>query len=542
MPLASTAPTAPAPAEHSPEVSSAEHPVIPGFHPDPSICRAGEEFFLAASSFEYHPGVPLFRSTDLTHWELAGHALTDDPAFPAGRAGANGGVYAPTLRHHDGLFWMITTDVSGGGGQLVTSAPSIEGPWGPARVIPGIIGIDPDLFWDEDDTCYVTYSSNDPAAPDIAQVRVDLEAGTIIGEPATICHGTGMAYPEGPHILRRGDWFYLLYSEGGTERGHCVSIARAPRPDGPFTLLEQNPILTRRSTVFPVQNTGHADMVELADGSWAMVYLAVRARGGTPMFHVNGRETFVAGIEWSDDAWPTVVPDAFSFVPTPTAFALDATGPTLPLRFTSPGAALADFTRIVPGEGVEISPAETANRAPSMLALRATDLAWRYEADLAAASEGAAVRLRMDESHYAELRVEDGRALLHVQIGPASLRTLDEVPLGAAPTFRIEAVEATHGGPDDLIFTVIDTPGTGTSTSTDHTAGAFDDPASDPGRTARELGRIDGRYLSTEVAGGFLGRTIGVRAVNEPVMVTAIRYTPIAGQNTNADGLIDSSL
>ncbi|CAH0215697.1 glycoside hydrolase family 43 protein [Microbacterium sp. Bi121] len=507
-------------------VSAAEHPIIPGFHPDPSICRVGDDYYIAHSSFEYHPGVPLWHSTDLVSWNLVGHALADEPRFPAGRAGANGGVYAPTLRHHDGRFWMITTDVSGGGGQVVTSAPSITGPWGPATVISGIIGIDPDLAWDEDGTCYVTYSSDDDSAPDIAQVRVDLERGEIIGEPYTICRGMGMAYPEGPHIFRRGDWWYLLYSEGGTERGHCVSIARATAPDGPFILSTENPIFTRRSMVFPVQNTGHADIVECADGSWAMVYLGVRARGTTPMFHVNGRETFVAGIAW-EDGWPVLVPDAYSFTPDATDFTDRFDSDALDLRWISPGAEVTSFARAVPGRGIQISSASSPNGAPAMLAARTTDLEWRFEADVfgldaggadavaadAAAGGVPAVRLRMDEAHWAEIRVDDGRAVLHVRIGPAERIVRDEAPVSAAArgvvTLRIEAASPTHRGPDDLIFTVVDDAG------------------------ERELDRIDGRYLSTEVAGGFLGRTIGLRADGAPggapVVFTEVRYTGAKG-------------
>lgn len=483
----------------TPLVSGAEHPVLPGFHPDPSICRMGDEYLLATSSFEYYPGVPLWRSRDLVSWTQAGHALHGDELFPAGRAKANGGVYAPTLRHHDGRLWMITTDVSGSGGQLVTSAPQVEGPWGPARVIHGVRGIDPDLAWDEDGTCYLTFSSDDERWPDIAQVRVDLESGTIIGEPYTVCRGTGLAYPEGPHLYRRGSWWYLLYSEGGTERGHCVSVARAPAPDGPFETAPQNPIFTRRSTVFPVQNVGHADLVERPDGGWAMVHLGVRARGTTPLFHVNGRETFVAGIDWVDD-WPVVAPDAFCFAPDPTVFTDRFESGELDLRWASPGAAPSDFATPLAGGGVEIRPATSPNGAPAMLAVRTRDLTWRFEADLRAAVEGAAVRLRMDESHWVELRIEAGRAVLVVVIGPAALRVTDDVPVQGAITLRVEAAEPTRNGPDDVVFAVVDDAG------------------------ERVLERIDGRYLSTEVAGGFLGRTIGLRAEIAPVVFREVRY------------------
>ena len=158
---------------------------------------------------------------------------------------------------------------------------------------------------DDDGTCYVTYCSTDPDLPGIAQARVDLAAGTLLGDPVRLWSGTGLAFPEAPHLYRREGLWYLMIAEGGTERGHAVSIARSDRPDGPFEPAPGNPLLSHRSTTHPVQNTGHADLVRTADGTWAVVYLGVRPRGVTPMFHVNGRETFLAGVDWVD-GWPVV--------------------------------------------------------------------------------------------------------------------------------------------------------------------------------------------------------------------------------------------
>lgn len=495
-------PSAPPAAPGRPATSAALAPIIPGFYPDPSICRAGDEFFIAHSSFEYSPGVPLWRSVDLVTWTEAGHALDDDAGFVAGAAGPGGGVYAPTLRHHDGRFWMITTDVSGEPGQLITSAPAIEGPWAPSRVIPGIRGIDPDLAWDDDGVCLVTYSSNDPDVPGIAQVRVDLEAGTVLDEPRSIMPGTGLAYPEGPHVFRRGGQWYLLFAEGGTERGHCVSIARGPSPSGPFELCPANPILTRRSTTFPVQNTGHADVVELADGTWAMVYLGVRPHGATPMFHVNGRETFLAGLDWHDD-WPVVVPDRHSIPSSGTAFADRFSESRLHPRWISPGAAPAEFASPLAGGGIEVRPAESPNGAPAMLAARARDRRWRFAA-LTGDQDAAALRVRMDERHWAEVRLDDGRAVAEAQIGPATWQVDDAQPLvGDAVQLVATAQAPTTGGPDDVVLSVRDEAG------------------------ERELMRIDGRYLSTEVAGGFVGRVVGVRAAGAPARFDEVRYAPV---------------
>ena len=479
---------------------AATAPILPGFFPDPTICRSGDEYFIANSSFEYSPGVPLWRSSDLLAWREAGHALDGDPAFPAGDAGAGGGVYAPTLRFHDGRFWMITTNVSGAPGQLVTSAPAIDGPWGPARIIEGIRGIDPDLAWDDDGTCFVTFSSNDPDVPGIGQVRVDLDRGIVIGAACSVMPGTGLAYPEGPHLFRRGEWWYLLFAEGGTERGHCVSVARAAAASGPFELCPANPILTRRSTTFPVQNTGHADLVELPDGSWSMVYLGVRPRGATPQFHVNGRETFLAGIDWVDD-WPVVVPGRYRPPAPETAFSDRFEGDRLHPRWTSPGETPERFTTT--GAGVEVRPATSTNGAPALLSVRARDPYWRFAA-VTDARDGAALRVRMDERHWYELRIAEGRALVRAQIGPVAQEFPSDGALSVHGNIElwVRADAATAGGPDDLVLGVRDTGG------------------------IHDIIRLDGRYLSTEVAGGFVGRVIGLRAVGSPVRFAEVHYEP----------------
>ena len=482
-------------------VSAAEHPIVPGFHPDPTICRAGGDYYLAHSTFEYSPGVPLWRSSDLVTWSLVGHALDGDPHLVAGEAAAGGGVYAPTLRHYNGRFWMITTNVSGEPGQLISSAPSIEGPWGPSILLPGLLGIDPDLAWDDEGVCYLTFCSNMASAPGIAQVRVDLESGRVLDEPRTLTRGSGLAYPEGPHVFRHGEYWYLLYAEGGTERGHSVGIARSSSPDGPYELHPQTPIFSRRSTVFPVQNVGHADMVEMFDGSWAMVYLGVRPRGATPMFHVNGRETFLAGIDWVD-GWPVVVPDRFRFATPRTAFADTFDGP-LDARWISPGIAPAEIARPT-ADGVQIVSVDSPNGAPSMLAVRASDPHWRFTA-VTEVSDSAAVRVRMDDRHWAEVVLVNRRAEARIRVGALSQTVADGQQLAnGSRRLIIESQPATTGGPDDLVLAIQDDDG------------------------KRELARLDGRYLSTEVAGGFVGRTVGLRAVADEVLFSRAEYTPVS--------------
>lgn len=481
-----------------PRVQASTTPVVSGFHPDPSVCRVGDTYYLVNSSFEFAPGVPIRRSTDLVDWELIGNVLSGPEHFVAGSAGPNGGVFAPTVRHHDGRFWMITTNVSGGRpGQLVTSAVDPSGPWAPARTILGLAGIDPDLAWDDDGRCFVTYCSSDPALPGIAQATVDLDTAALTSEPRVIWSGTGMQHPEGPHLYRRGAWWYLLIAEGGTERGHAVSVARSASPSGPFESNPRNPILSHRSTQHPVQNTGHADLVELVDGSWAMVYLGVRPRGVTPSFHVNGRETFLAGIDWVD-GWPVVVEDRYAFVEQDSSFVDRFVGEALDPRWVSPGARVDDLAEQQRGGGVLLRPAEAHGRA-GMLLTRTRDESWSCDAVVEHGS--LALLVRSDDRHWVELRLDRQSVAVVARVGSieTSVGSAETVAFGPV-TLRARSIPSLTGGPDDLEFGVVE-------------HGVF-----------RSLARLDGRYLSTEVAGGFTGRMIGVRALAEQALLGEFAY------------------
>ncbi len=475
-------------------------PIIPGFHPDPSVCRVGEDYYIANSSFEFSPGVPLWHSRDLQRWELIGNILTRPDQFEPGHAAASQGVYAPTLRHHDGRFWLITTDVSGGGGQLLVTATDPRGPWSAPVTIPGLVGIDPDIAWTDDGECVVTYCATTPELHGIAQARIDPRTGAVLDPPRAMWSGTGLSFPEAPHLYHRGPWWYLVIAEGGTERGHAVSVARAADPRGPFEGAPSNPILSHRSTPHPVQSTGHADLVERADGSWAMVYLAVRPRGTTPQFHVNGRETFLADVVWEDD-WPIVYERGQSPDAAPTSFRETFEGHVVPPRFVSPGSAIDAFsTRVADGGRMLRTDVATGGNV-SLLSVRTADERWRASADVGRDGGAIALRVRLDEEHWCEVRADAATASAWMRVGPLEARVGTETPLAASPvTLIAEAVEPTFGGPDDLRLLVR------------------------AGEDEIELARVDGRYLSTEVAGGFTGRVVGVRAVEGAPVLTALEY------------------
>jgi len=275
-----------------------KNPVLPGFHPDPSVCRVGADFYLVTSSFEYFPGVPIFHSRDLVHWRKLGHCLDRVEQLPLAGAPASAGVWAPTLRHHRGVFYMTTTNMTAGGNFIVTAAAP-EGPWSDP-VFVAQPGIDPSLFFDEDGSAIYT-----TAHGGAFQSRIDVTTGKLLSEPKLVWRGSGGQHPEGPHLYFRDGWYYLLISEGGTEYGHMITMARARSPWGPFEPCSRNPLLTHRSQQSPIQAVGHADLIESPGGAWFAVFLGVRPNGYPPCYHL-GRETFLCPVTWAEDGFPVI--------------------------------------------------------------------------------------------------------------------------------------------------------------------------------------------------------------------------------------------
>jgi alpha-N-arabinofuranosidase len=278
-----------------------ENPVLAGFHADPSICRVGDDYYLVCSSFEYFPGVPIYHSKDLVNWRHIGHCLTRKSQLPLDKMRASGGIFAPTLRHHDGTFYMITTNVWGGGNFYVT-AKDPTGPWSePVRL--DAEGIDPSLLFDDDGKVYYCRHVGGSDGY-IGLTTLDLATGKLAGELKNIWGGTGGVWAEGPHVYKIDGQYFLMISEGGTSYNHAVTIARGDSPWGPYEANPANPILTHRGQPErAIQAVGHADLVETPAGWW-MVCLGIRPQGG--LFHHIGRETYLAPVSWSESGWPVV--------------------------------------------------------------------------------------------------------------------------------------------------------------------------------------------------------------------------------------------
>lgn len=402
-------------------------------------------------------------------------------------------MFAPTLRHHGGRFYLIVTNVSDGLGHLLVTADDPARPWSEPIRFPGLVGIDPDLAWDAAGTCYLTYSAyRDHRAIGIAQAIIDPDTGAILEPPAIVWAGTGASYPESPHLYAIEAAWYLLIAEGGTERGHLAAIARAPSPRGPFEPCPHNPILTARSTNAPIQCVGHADLVQRPDGTWAAVHLGTRTRGGNAGWSTLGREVFAREVAWRD-GWP-VVGDPIEPATPATLVTDDGTrsGALAPV-WISPGRH--------PGELVD--PASFTITAPALVARRQQHLHIRVRAVV---TGDAALVLAIDPAHRYELERIGDRVRAVACIGGASC-VLGERAVAADTVLQLhtEPVRAlapglSSPGPDVVVLGVVD------------------------GDAYHELARLDGRYLSTEVAGGFTGRVVGIAARAAPVRVVQWEY------------------
>ncbi len=290
-----------------------KNPILPGFYPDPSICRVDDDFYLVNSSFSFFPGVPIFHSRDLKNWEQLGYVLDRPEQLPCTYEMLSGGIFAPTIRYHEGTYYMITTNMTMGCVNFIVTATDPAGPWSDMHIIEGADGIDPSLFFDDDGKVYYTGTTRagdeNGSYQAIWGSEIDVTEMKLVGEKHILWRGAMVdaVAPEGPHIYKRDGLYYLMIAEGGTENFHSVTISRSEQVMGPYVGYEGNPILTHRhlGMDYPICNVGHADMVDLKDGSSYMVMLATRLMGGS--HKIMGRETFIVPVRW-DNGWPVVNP------------------------------------------------------------------------------------------------------------------------------------------------------------------------------------------------------------------------------------------
>jgi alpha-N-arabinofuranosidase len=298
---------------------SYNNPIIPGSYPDPSICRVGNDYYIVNSSFEYFPGLPIHHSKDLVNWNLIGYGLHRNDQCSGEMnlvdVQTNGGIHAPSIRYHDGLFYIITTNVySPGPNQpteminFIITSEQIEGPWSAPHIIEGAPGIDPDIVFDDDGKIWyvgthVPENPNFNGEGEIWLQELDLDDWSLKGERYFLWRGALYygTWAEGPHIYKRNGFYYLLIAEGGTSLDHAVMVSVSDNIKGPYVPNGRNPILTSRhlSNDYWVNSIGHADLLELADGRWYMVALGIRSEIDT--YSNMGRETHLIPVTWEKE-------------------------------------------------------------------------------------------------------------------------------------------------------------------------------------------------------------------------------------------------
>jgi alpha-N-arabinofuranosidase len=546
-------------------VPAFQNPVLPGCHPDPSVCRVGDTYYLVTSSFGYFPGIPVHRSTDLVHWELVGHVLTRPEQAPLAGLDVNDGVWAATIRHHAGVFYVVATIARGrrGASTFVVTATDPAGSWSDPVPLEAD-GIDPSLFVDDDGRCWFTATRDapEPAVTGPAELwlrELDLATLRLTGPEHVLWHGALRgAWVEGPHLYLRDGRYWLIAAEGGTERNHAVTAASAPAVTGPYVTDPRSPLLTHRhlGPGHPVQNVGHADLVDTPDGAtWALT-LGVRPVDGG---HTLGREAFLVPVEWTERG-PVFAPgtgtvplvgttergaagDEVATAPAPGIAETLALADPLPAQGWSSLRGPVDHLMrpIAGGAGgaaLELTPAAEplhGTGTPAFVARRQQHIRFRARCTLQFATtspgEEAGLAVLLHQQRVATLAVSadaDGRPEARLR-----MRTGDTVAtLGAASV------------PDGSIELVV----TG-----DERAYRF--AVVLPGGAGLALGEVPRTAFATETAGGFLGVHLGVyaQAAGAPTGARAVvehaAYEPVAGPlggahptAWEADGVVDAAL
>jgi alpha-N-arabinofuranosidase len=278
------------------------NPVIKGFYPDPSACKVGDKYYLVCSSMQYFPAVPLFESNDLINWKQIGHCITRKSQIQLDKVESSGGVFAPTIRYNDGLFYMTTTNATTQQNFYVWT-DDIYGEWSdPIYVDQG--GIDPSLYFEEEKTYFMSNGADDNGVIGILQCEIDIETGRKLTASRTIWQGTGGRFLESPHLYKINGMYYLMVAEGGTEFGHMVTYARGNSPYGEFEAYPYNPVLTNRNLGgYEIQGVGHGDLIQDNDGRWWILHLGFRQIGQWIPYHHLGREVFLTPATFGEDGW-----------------------------------------------------------------------------------------------------------------------------------------------------------------------------------------------------------------------------------------------
>lgn len=487
------------------------NPVIKGFYPDPSVCKVEDTYYLVCSSFQYFPGVPIFESKDLINWKQIGHCLTRESQIQLGKVGSSGGVFAPTLRHNNGRFYMTTTNDTTHQNFYVWT-DDIYGEWSePIYVDQG--GIDPDLYFEDGKAFFMSNGKDDNGVGGVVQCEIDIKTGGKLSPSRAIWRGTGGRYLESPHMYKINGRYYLMAAEGGTEYGHMVTYARGDSISGPFEAYPHNPVLTNRNLGrYELQGVGHGDLIQDHDGNWWMLHLGFRQIGQWLNYHHLGREVFLTPVTFGEDGWFTAGHNGTTLTSFETNRISDATLQQEKKIYTFENTdwnldwcylrhPATEHYRLGPDtatlKGTEVTLDMPAS--PTFIGIRQRDFNAEISCDVQLTSGEAGITLYMDENHHYDLAVrkdEHGYKVIE-RLNIGDIKSIEyEVDLGSDNHAAL-MIRASHERYSFLIR-----------------ANGKDIP----------LGTAQTRYLSSEVAGGFTGVLIGLYAYGEGSMAEFSKF------------------
>ena len=512
------------------------NPVLAGFHPDPSVTRVGDDYYLVTSTFAYFPGIPVYRSRDLVSWTQIGSVIDRPSQLRLDSLGVSRGVFAPTIQHKGGTFYVLNTCVDCGGNYVVT-AKDPAGPWSEPTWLRGIGGIDPSLFFDDDGKTYILNNDAPVGTPLYEGHRAiwiqefDLPALRPVGPRRVIINGgvdlsTKPIWIEGPHIFKHEGKYYLSAAEGGTAEGHSQVILRADRATGPFVPGPRNPILTQRDLdrgrPFPITSAGHAELVRTQNGDWWATFLATRPYG--PDLYNIGRETFLLPVRWVD-GWPVITEpkQAVPYVHRRPALPRQPE-PRLPthgnfsVRDEFDGPALAPHWLMLrtPRESwIDLA----GTRGSLTLRARSVELSSRGQPSFVGRRQQHHVMSASTVMRYTPARAGDRAGLAAFQSEQHHL-LLAVTLAGDRPVVRLErrAGRDTAGGAQALASAPLRrAAGAPVFLRVDARGGRYDFYYGETeGVWTLLQGDVDGSMLSTRVAGGFVGTMLGLFAFAAP--------------------------
>ncbi len=478
-----------------------QNPIIKGFYPDPSICKAKEKYYLACSSFQFFPGVPIFESEDLVNWKQIGHCLTRTNQVALHQVPSSGGVFAPTLRYHKGSFYMVTNNNTYGK-NFYLSTNDIYGEWS-EPIFVDQEGIDPSLLFDGDKVYFTSNGEDENHEPCILQCEIDIETGKKLTESIPIWKGSGGRYLESPHLYHIGDWYYLMVAEGGTEYGHMITYARSKEPFGPFEGYRKNPVLTNRNlggNQSIIQGIGHGDLIQDEKGDYFIVCLGFRQSGEWQPYHHLGREVFLAPVSWQD-GWFTageqgIVTEWMDMNLCAREQIQDYNVELDKMDLDHPRwCYLRDYqkenykyengTLKLRGTAITLEEADT----PTFIGVRQSEFDTYLSVTVSGEAREAGITFYMDESQHYDLvfmREETGtNVILRIKVGDAQA-ILKTVPVTEKEVlFEVESSAAEY-----KFYCHV-------------------------GEERKYLGKARTKYLSSEVAGGFTGVVMGMYAIDE---------------------------